>query len=104
MPQVYMNYVRKSTIGWSIINVLLDFTGGSLSILQIFIDGANSGDWNVFGGGGAFNVAKFLLGFLSMVFDIIFMIQHYCLYRGDKKASDSIKGIDLDTLYKNPQI
>ena len=32
-----MNYRRKSTVGWSIGNVLLDFTGGSLSILQMFL-------------------------------------------------------------------
>ena len=30
-----MNYRRKSTVGWSIGNILLDFTGGSLSILQV---------------------------------------------------------------------
>lgn len=101
MPQVYMNYKRQSTVGWSIINVLLDFTGGSLSILQIFLDGANTGSWNVFGGGGAFNVAKFCLGFLSMVFDIIFMIQHYVLYP-QTKDTGLVKGIDLDTLYRSP--
>ncbi|CAG9329434.1 unnamed protein product [Blepharisma stoltei] len=100
LPQVYMNYSRKSTIGWSIMNVLLDFTGGSLSILQIFIDGANTGDWNVFGNGGAFNVAKFCLGFLSMSFDVIFMIQHYVLYR-ENNNKGVVKGVDLDPLYKN---
>lgn len=77
--------MRKSTVGWSIINVLLDFTGGFLSIFQIFIDGANTGDWNVFGGGGAFNVAKFCLGITSIVFDIVFMIQHYGLYNPKKR-------------------
>jgi len=28
MPQAYFNYQRKSTVGWSIGNILLDFTGG----------------------------------------------------------------------------
>lgn len=37
-PQVYLNYKRKSTVGWSLANVILDFTGGSLSMLQIFIN------------------------------------------------------------------
>ena len=32
-----MNYTRKSTIGWSITNVLLDFLGGFLSIMQMFL-------------------------------------------------------------------
>ena len=32
-PQVYLNWKRKSTVGWSTENVLLDLTGGSLSLL-----------------------------------------------------------------------
>ena len=36
-PQALMNYRRKSTLGWSIGNILLDFTGGSLSLLQTFL-------------------------------------------------------------------
>ena len=38
-----MNYRRKSTDGWSIGNVLLDFTGGSLSMLQLFLLAYNNG-------------------------------------------------------------
>lgn len=33
LPQVYLNWARKSTVGWSIENVILDFTGGSFSLL-----------------------------------------------------------------------
>lgn len=33
LPQVYLNWSRKSTVGWSIENVILDFTGGSFSLL-----------------------------------------------------------------------
>ena len=32
--KAYLNYKRKSTVGWSIWNVILDFTGGSFSLLQ----------------------------------------------------------------------
>lgn len=86
MPQVYLNYSRKSTVGWSILNIMLDFTGGSLSILQQVIDmcyrGLSDGDWSFFGSGGdAFNIVKFLLGVMSCFFDIIFFIQHFVLYR-----------------------
>lgn len=35
IPQVILNYRRKSTVGWSIWNILLDFTGGILSDLQV---------------------------------------------------------------------
>jgi cystinosin len=33
VPQVYLNYSRKSTVGWSLANVFLDFIGGVLSFL-----------------------------------------------------------------------
>jgi len=38
-----MNFRRKSTVGWSIGNILLDFTGGILSILQMFLIAYNTG-------------------------------------------------------------
>ncbi|KAI8358456.1 PQ loop repeat-domain-containing protein [Choanephora cucurbitarum] len=46
MPQVWINFKRKSTVGWSIHNILLDLTGGLLSILQLFLDASLSGDWS----------------------------------------------------------
>lgn len=42
-PQALFNYRRQSTVGWSIGNLLLDFTGGSLSILQMVIQSWNTG-------------------------------------------------------------
>lgn len=76
VPQAYMNYQRKATTGWSIHNILLDFTGGSLSILQMFFRAYNYNDWvSIFG-----NFTKFGLGVSSILFDILFIIQHYCLY------------------------
>lgn len=38
MPQVYLNWARKSTVGWSIVNILLDLTGGIFSIAQEIVD------------------------------------------------------------------
>lgn len=43
VSQAYMNFRRKSTAGWSIGNVLLDLTGGSFSILQMFLQSYNNG-------------------------------------------------------------
>ncbi|XP_067678339.1 cystinosin-like [Haliotis asinina] len=78
IPQAWMNFRRKSTLGWSIGNVLLDFTGGSLSLLQMFLIAYNNDDWSsIFG-----DPTKFGLGFFSILFDVLFMVQHYCLYRG----------------------
>ncbi|KAM7012468.1 cystinosin [Tautogolabrus adspersus] len=77
VPQAFMNYRRQSTKGWSIGNVLLDFTGGVLSILQMILQSHNNEEWRLIFG----DPTKFGLGLFSVVFDIIFMTQHYCLYR-----------------------
>ncbi|CAF0970262.1 unnamed protein product [Didymodactylos carnosus] len=77
IPQVYFNYRRKSTVGWSIGNILLDFTGGAFSLLQMFMLAYNYNDWtSIFG-----SPTKFGLGILSIFFDIIFIVQHYFLYK-----------------------
>jgi len=78
IPQVYLNWKRKRTDGWSLENVLLDLVGGVLSFIQIFIDWADSGTTSQFSGG--LNVAKFLLAIVCIVFDLIFLFQHYILY------------------------
>lgn len=44
LTQAYMNFYYKSTEGWSIGNVLLDFTGGSFSLLQMFLQSYNNGE------------------------------------------------------------
>ncbi|XP_004477033.1 cystinosin [Dasypus novemcinctus] len=76
-PQVYMNFYYKSTEGWSIGNVLLDFTGGSFSLLQMFFQSYNNDQWTLIFG----DPTKFGLGLFSIFFDIVFFIQHFCLYR-----------------------
>lgn len=43
-PQAYMNYQRKATTGWSIHNILLDFTGGILSLTQMILLSYNYDD------------------------------------------------------------
>mmetsp|Transcript_20473 Transcript_20473/g.26536 ORF Transcript_20473/g.26536 Transcript_20473/m.26536 type:complete len:351 (+) Transcript_20473:1479-2531(+) len=81
LPQALLNYKRKSTVGWSISNVLLDFSGGLLSVLQLLVDGYSRGWSGLIG-----DPIKFGLGFISMIFDIIFMLQHYVFYC--KKSED----------------
>merc|ERR1712187_370104 len=75
-PQVWMNHRRRSTVGWNIYNVLLDFAGGSLSVAQLLFDAWAQNDWSKVTG----DPAKLFLGNVSMFFDVIFMVQHYCLY------------------------
>ncbi|XP_015182815.1 PREDICTED: cystinosin homolog isoform X1 [Polistes dominula] len=84
VPQAFYNYRRKSTVGWSIGNIFLDFTGGVLSMLQMILNAYNYDDWeSIFG-----DPTKFGLGFFSVAFDIFFIIQHYVLYRNRKDYVD----------------
>lgn len=97
VPQAVMNFKRQSTSGWSIGNILLDFTGGTLSMLQMMLNSYNYSkncislchtirqtyylifldDWqSIFG-----DPTKFGLGLFSVLFDIVFIVQHYVLYR-----------------------
>lgn len=87
-PQAILNFKRKSTVGWSIGNVLLDFVGGSMDICQMILQALNTSlilicfiqildDWSAFYG----NPVKFGLGLVSIIFDVLFIIQHYFLYR-----------------------
>ncbi|VDP35888.1 unnamed protein product [Schistosoma curassoni] len=71
-----MNFRRRSTVGWSIGNIILDFTGGILSIAQMLIIGYNTDDVSSITG----SPIKLGLGILSIGFDILFMVQHWCLY------------------------
>lgn len=81
-PQLWYNARNKSTAGWSIWQILLDFAGGILSIAQQGIDSYLQGDWS----GIAGNPVKFGLGNVSMLYDICFMTQHFVLYRGNDGA------------------
>ncbi|KAJ2416391.1 hypothetical protein H4218_001799 [Coemansia sp. IMI 209128] len=76
MPQAWLNYRRKSTVGWSIHNIILDFAGGLLSFTQLVLDAARSG--NIAEALG--NPVKFGMGLASIGFDLIFLTQHYVLY------------------------
>ncbi|KAL9094017.1 MAG: hypothetical protein Q9165_003687 [Trypethelium subeluteriae] len=80
LPQIWLNYKNKSTVGWSIMQVLLDFGGAILSLLQLLIDSALERDWSGITG----NPVKFMLGNLGIVYNIIFITQHCILYRHAK--------------------
>ena len=85
IPQAHMNYQRKSTDGWNIVLVLLDLMGGVFSSTQMIIDGYNFNDWSSLSG----NSTKFGIALVTYVFDFIFILQHYVLYRNSIMKSNS---------------
>ena len=85
VPQVVLNARRQSTAGWSVWQILLDFGGGLLSDAQLVLDCWNLRDWSGLTG----NLAKLFLGSVSIVFDVIFLLQHYVLYPPPRSSSSS---------------
>ena len=78
-PQFWLNYRRKSTVGWSIYGILLDLVGGVLSLVQLTIDaGLQEGGVR----GVVANPMKLGLSLVSIAFDAAFCLQHYLLYPG----------------------
>ncbi|EGZ09940.1 hypothetical protein PHYSODRAFT_347818 [Phytophthora sojae] len=73
---ITLNYQRKSTVGWTIWNVQLDFAGGLLSIAQQVLDAAATDDWAAMTG----DPVKFLLGLVSIIADVVFFMQHNVFY------------------------
>lgn len=74
IPQIYFNYRRQSTEGWSICNVVLDMTGGIFSFLQMLLE-------KVFEPSTYINTVKILLGGATIAYDTIFLLQHFVWYR-----------------------
>ncbi|KAL8873103.1 MAG: hypothetical protein Q9174_001375 [Haloplaca sp. 1 TL-2023] len=77
IPQIVTNYRQKSTVGWSVEQILMDVVGGVLSVVQVVLDSLLEGDWS----GVTGNPVKFGLGVVTIGADVVFLAQHYVLYR-----------------------
>ncbi|CAL0321654.1 unnamed protein product [Lupinus luteus] len=85
IPQAVMNFRRKSTEGWSIGFSLLDFSGGIANYAQMSIQSIDQGSCkNLYG-----NVGKVLISLVTVLFDIIFICQHYLLYPANNSTSET---------------
>ncbi|CAG8450083.1 510_t:CDS:2 [Funneliformis mosseae] len=115
VPQAYLNFRRKSTLGWSIHNILLDFTGGILSIFQLVLDAYLQDNWDGISGARPRKILIFPLysfdsglGFLSVAFDLLFMTQHYILYRNHKNydllTDETDENVVVDVLSPNDDL
>jgi len=92
VPQALLNYRRQSTTGWSIYNILLDFSGGILSLAQLLLDALLSNDVS----GVVGNPAKLGLSILAIGFDVLFIVQHYVLYPEESKDATEERQPILD--------
>ncbi|KAK9983627.1 hypothetical protein SO802_033152 [Lithocarpus litseifolius] len=93
IPQAVMNFTRKSTAGFSIGYILLDFTGGTANFAQMTVQSIDQGSLvNFFG-----NIGKMLVSLVSIFFDLIFMCQRYVLYPPNENAEVSPKLIEEST-------
>jgi len=91
--KAYWNYKRKSTEGFSISAILLDFTGGLLSLGQNIVDLVDHGKSIPFSSyinldTPVLNPVKFGLGNITIIYDVILMIQHYVLYNKKNRKED----------------
>lgn len=104
IPQVILNIKRKSTKGWSMENVILDFTGGSFSLIQNIIDSINEKSIISDDNNYALNFVKYAVSIIAMIFDIVFVIQHFIIYKDSNKEYYKLNNIvneNSDTSYVN---
>ena len=86
-PQLYWNYKRKNTVGWSIANILLDLLGGVFSFISAGLSRYDG-----------LNVSKILLGVFSILIDLSFAFQHYCLYKARRISVEVVDGDEKSIL------
>jgi cystinosin len=90
IPQAYFNYTRKSTIGWSIGNIILDMSGGLSNFAQMGVQSIDQHSVQNFTG----NVGKIGLSLESVLFDVLFIVQHYFLYPHTESRVDEYLEIE----------
>jgi cystinosin len=76
VPQAVMNHRLKSTVAWSVHNNTLDLVGGVFSVSQSVLDSVVQHDPTII----THNPIKIALGIISMLFDVVFFVQHH-LYK-----------------------
>ncbi|KAK3006962.1 hypothetical protein RJ639_016002 [Escallonia herrerae] len=95
-----MNFRRKSTVGFSIGNILLDLLGGLTNYGQMAMQSIDQNSWVNFYG----NVGKTLLSLVSIFFDLLFILQHYVLYPAKKVDSPDLdEVVSKDPLLKSSE-
>ncbi|ODQ67535.1 hypothetical protein NADFUDRAFT_49960 [Nadsonia fulvescens var. elongata DSM 6958] len=90
MPQLWWNFKRKSTRGWSILAIIFDFSGGVLSTSQLVLDGYLQDNIS-----GVFsNVSKVGIALSTLLFDVMFIFQHYVFYADSNDEFKEDEGLE----------
>ena len=84
-PQVVLNCRRKATTGFHVLGITLDLAGSVLSLAQLGLDCVLVGSFSLVVG----DPAKFGLGLLTAVFDVILILQH-CYYGPDSSHGSAV--------------
>ncbi|KAF3444517.1 hypothetical protein FNV43_RR14209 [Rhamnella rubrinervis] len=72
----FMNFKRKSTEGFSMGYVLLDFSASVSNFAQLSVQSIDQGSWvNLYG-----DIGKTMISVISLFFDIVFICQRFLLY------------------------
>lgn len=98
-PQAFMNFLRKSTDGFSIGNVLLDFSGGIFNYSQMVVQSIDQDSLVNFYG----NIGKVMISLVTIFYDSILMFQHYILYSHKKVSitSENSEEIQKPLIYSS---
>ncbi|KAF3444519.1 hypothetical protein FNV43_RR14211 [Rhamnella rubrinervis] len=80
IPQAFMNFMRKSTDGFSIGMIFCDFTGGVANFAQMAVQSIDQDSWVNFYG----NIGKTMISLISIAFDLLFMCQRFLLYPANR--------------------
>ncbi|KAK7316135.1 hypothetical protein VNO77_34896 [Canavalia gladiata] len=97
-PQAFMNFLRKSTDGFSIGGILLDFSGGVFNYSQMAVQSIDQGSWVNFYG----NIGKVLISMVTIVYDSILMCQHYILYDKKGNTSKNLEEVNQSLICESP--
>ena len=99
VPQIYMNFQRRSTSGFSVGSIFCDFNGGLFSMGQMIADSYNFDDWSSFTG----NPTKFIVGFFTLVFDLVIILQHFVCYKNAIPFEQIPSGEDEESINQNDE-
>lgn len=79
--QLILNARRKTTVGANIHNFSLDLAGGVMSVCQQLLLAHLDDNWRALAG----NWVKLSLGAICIIYDCVFMLQHFCLFERNNR-------------------